>query len=76
MTSSSLKKEIVEKLDLLPIEQQRKVLDFTRALTQSKTVGIPGRDLLRFAGTIEKTELESMTQAIEDGCERVDLNEW
>lgn len=76
MISSSLKKEIFDKLDFLPIEEQRRVLDFTRALTESKTVGIPGRDLLRFAGTIEKTELEAMKRVIEDGCERVDLNEW
>jgi len=76
MISSSLKKQILEKLDFLPIEEQRRVLDFTCALTESKTVGIPGRDLLRFAGTIEKTELEAMKRAIEDGCERVYLSEW
>lgn len=76
MISSSVKKEILEKLDLLPIEAQRRVLDFTRALTESKTVGIPGRNLLPFAGTIEKAELEAMKRAIENGCERVDLNEW
>ena len=76
MISSPLKKEILDKLDLLAIEEQRRVLDFTRALTETKTVGIPGRDLLQFAGTIEKTELESMKRAIEDGCERADLNEW
>ena len=76
MINSSLKKQILEKLDFLPIEEQRRVLDFTCALTESKTVGIPGRDLLRFAGTIEKTELEAMKRAIEDGCERIDLNEW
>ena len=76
MINSPLKKEILDKLDLLAIEEQRRVLDFTRALTETKTVGIPGRDLLQFAGTIEKTELESMKRAIEDGCERVDLNEW
>ena len=76
MVNASLKKEILEKLDLLPIEEQRRVLDFTRALTESETVGIPGRDLLQFAGTIEKIELESMKRAIEDGCDRVDLNEW
>lgn len=76
MISSSLKKQILEKPDFLPIEEQRRVLDFTCALTESKTVGIPGRDLLRFAGTIEKTELEAMKRAIEDGCERIDLNEW
>ena len=53
MISSPLKKEILDKLDLLAIEEQRRVLDFTRALTETKTVGIPGRDLLQFAGIIE-----------------------
>ena len=76
MISASLKKQILEKLDLLPIEEQRRVLDFTRALTERKTVGIPGRDLLPFAGTIEKAELDSMKRAIENGCERANLNEW
>ena len=76
MISASLKKQILEKLDLLPIEEQRRVLDFTRILTERKTVGIPGRDLLPFAGTIEKAELESMKRAIENGCERANLNEW
>ncbi len=76
MISSPLKKEILEKLDLLAVEEQRRVFDFTCALTESKTVGITGRDLFRFAGTIEKTDLEFMRHAIEDECERVDLNEW
>ena len=76
MTKSTLKKEIIEKLDLLAVEEQRKVFDFACTLTESKTAGIPGRDLLRFAGTIEKTDLEVMRNAIEDECERVVLNEW
>ena len=35
MTHSSIKEEIVEKLDHLPPEQQRQVLDFTRSLVLS-----------------------------------------
>ena len=76
MRGSSVKKEIVEKLDSLAIDEQRRVLDFTRALAEGKTGGIAGRDLLRFAGTIKKGDLVVMERAIEEGCEKVDVNEW
>jgi hypothetical protein len=39
-------------------------------------VGVPGASLLRFAGAISIEDLDSMTQAIEQGCERTDANEW
>jgi hypothetical protein len=38
--------------------------------------GVPGRDLLRFAGTIDAESARAMEEAIEEGCERVDLEEW
>ena len=38
--------------------------------------GVPGRDLLRFAGTIDAESARAMEQAIEEGCERIDLEEW
>jgi hypothetical protein len=76
MISPSVKEEILEKLDALPVEEQRRVLDFARALKEANPTGIPGRDLLRFGGAIDKADLESMKQAIETGCERVDSNGW
>lgn len=39
-------------------------------------VGVPGTSLLRFGGKISIGELDSMTHAIEKGCERTDPNEW
>ncbi len=68
--------EVVEQLKTLPQELQRRVLEFTRALAQSTPRGIPGHQLLRFAGTIPQDELRLMSRAIEQGCERVDANEW
>jgi hypothetical protein len=38
--------------------------------------GVPGPQLLRFAGAISPDDLQLMRQAIEEGCERVDTNEW
>lgn len=38
--------------------------------------GVPGRQLVRFAGAIPPDDLQLMQQAIEADCERVDANEW
>jgi hypothetical protein len=37
--------------------------------------GIPGKDLRRFAGILDPESAREMIQAIEEGCERVDLDE-
>lgn len=38
--------------------------------------GVPGRDLLRFAGTIDVESAREIEEAIEDGCARIDPEEW
>ena len=68
--------EVIEQLKSLPHELQRRVLEFTRALTLSTPRGVPGKQLLRFAGTISPDDARQMREAIEQGCERVDANEW
>lgn len=45
-------------------------------LTPSAIKGVPGTTLLHFAGMIPPDELSAMTQAIEQGCEQADPNEW
>ena len=37
---------------------------------------VSGQSLLRFSGTIEREDLEQMSQAIAEGCERVNGDEW
>ncbi|MGB3459425.1 MAG: hypothetical protein WBB08_09065 [Halobacteriota archaeon] len=74
MTNASIKAEIVKQLDYLPTELQRHVLDFVRTLSRPK--GVPGKQLLHFAGTIGEDDLQAMSRAIETECERVDWNEW
>ena len=76
MLNVDLKREILDQLAGLGADQQQKVLDFVRALAINRPIGTPGRDLLRFAGTIESADLKAMEQAIEDGCERVNVDEW
>ena len=76
MMSPTLETEIQEQLSQLPLEQQREVLEFARALVMACVRGVPGQALVRFAGLIEPDDLFAMKQAIEEDCEQVHLNEW
>lgn len=76
MEPSTLKKEILERINALPYELQQKVLDFIDSLTQELPKGIPGKQLLRFAGCISQEDLQKMKEFIAEGCERVDVREW
>jgi len=55
---------------------QRRVLDFARALALSQQRGIPGSEILRFAGTLTPQDASEMQHAIEEACERVDPDGW
>lgn len=68
--------QVVEQLKGLPYELQWRVFEFTRALAMSAPRGVAGHQLVRFAGLIPKDDLQRMTLAIEQGCERIDANEW
>lgn len=76
MLNVTVKKEIIDQIGMLDYEHQRRVLDFVRALAVTKPKGVPGKQLLPFAGTFPADDLKVMEQAIEDNCEKVNLNEW
>ena len=76
MTESVITQQLVEQVDRLPPEFQRKVLDFAQALALALPKGVPGRSLVRFAGTIDADDLKAMSQAIKADCEQVDADEW
>lgn len=76
MIIPKLETEICEYLHQLPLEQQRHVLEFVRALVAVQVRGVPGQALLRFAGAIDASDLATMAQAIEDGCEQVHGEDW
>jgi len=75
-TSQAIETELHQQFLQLPLEQQQQVLEFARTLAATRIRGVPGKDLLRFAGTIAADDLAVMKQAIEAGCEQVDQNEW
>ena len=76
MVDATIEQELSTCLGRLPVEQQRQVLEFARNLTTPPLQGVRGSTLLQFSGTIDESDLEAMSQAIEDGCERIDADEW
>lgn len=72
----TIEKEILDQLDRLGPEQRRQVLESARALAATFTTGVPGESLNRFSGTIDRGDLGTISEAIEDACEQVRPDEW
>lgn len=68
--------KVVERMQLLPSDLQHLVLDFVQTLQVVTPQGVPGRQLLQFAGVIPTDDLTRMHQAILNACEQADVNEW
>mgnify|MGYP001501832459 CR=1 FL=1 len=71
-----VEKAILDEVHQLKIDEQKKVLEYARSLSAASSKGVMGKDLLRFAGSIDKEDLLKMSQAIEDDCERINSDEW
>lgn len=81
MVSPVIKEAILEQLDRLDSKKQQQVLDFARALAveEQEPRGVPGTVLLEFFQSldpIDPQDLRMMEEAIEEGCERIDWDEW
>lgn len=67
---------LIEELKAMPEDLQYRVLEFAQTLVGSQIHGVPGKQLLNFAGTISPNDIQLMHEAIEQGCEQVDIDEW
>lgn len=76
MNITPLEQTLSQYLKNLGVEEQKQVLEFARALSLSKRMGVSGKSLLSFAGSIEKRDLDLMQEAIERDCEKVTPDEW
>jgi hypothetical protein len=72
----TMEKELLKQLEQLGPEEQRQVLEFARTLGTVKRCGTPGESLIRFGGAIDPADLAIIAQAIEEGCEHVNPDEW
>ena len=73
MINTDIKENLIAQLDKLPYALQLRVLYFAKAIIPK---GVDGKSLLRFEGTIPADDLKLMSKAIEEGCEKIDINEW
>ena len=73
--SPKLQEELLQRMARLPKEEQERVLAFAKGLATT-TGGMSGKDLLKFSGAICQADLQAMTTAIEEECERVDRSDW
>ena len=74
--STAIVSQLVDKVAELPDDLQQRVLDFADTLSPSVPRGVPGSQLLKFAGLIPADDLELMRSAIENECERIDVDQW
>ena len=71
----NLKQKLLEQIEKLTPLQQKQVLDFALELSGELSKRYPGKNLLQFAGTISKEDLEIMKQTIEEECGMASLSQ-
>ena len=76
MLSDVFIEEIVNQIGRLDYGNQRRVLDFAKALASAGRKGVLGKQLLSFVGVISAEDLGEMRNAIEEHCEKVEQDEW
>lgn len=76
MLDGNVENQLRQRMQTLSPDQQREVLQFAGQLATSEPKGTPGKELLRFAGTLSPEEADEMRRVIEEDCEQVDLREW
>ena len=76
MDDADLREELMKHLDQLPPELRCLVLEYSRKLARTAAKGTPGKQLLRFSGTLAPDDALAMAREIEDACERVNPDEW
>ena len=68
---TDIEKEVLRELTRLGSDEQKRVLEFTKSMSAPVPRGSRGADLLPFAGTIGREDLQQMEAAIESDCEQV-----
>ena len=76
MVVPAVKEQILTDLDQLSPEQQKRAAELVHGLVAPLPRGASLEDLLKLAGTLDSDTAREMMEAIEEGCERVDLDEW
>lgn len=76
MALPTVEQQILSDLDRLSPEKQKRAAELVHGLVTLLPKGASVEDLLSLAGTLNDQAAREMMQAIEEGCKRVDLDEW
>ena len=76
MIDTNVQGELLKQLEKLSPAKQRQVLDFAAGLADAPMPVPEGKDFLAIVGTLPPEDAEEMLKAIEEGCEKVDLDGW
>ena len=76
MTPKSVSEEVLEALRRLGDTQQRRVVEYAQSLSDFPHEASPAEDLTAFAGAWSEAEASEIAAAIEEGCERTNLDAW
>ena len=76
MLQTSVKDEIIDRLDGLTLEELEAVLDHVKALASKLPPGVPGPEFRKSAGLIPKEDLAAIAAAIDEDCEKIDTSGW
>lgn len=77
MVATTLEQQILESIRQLDDQQKREVLNFARAL-ENRPKGMTGEESIAFASPLhfDHEDLRLIEQAIEEDCERIDIDGW
>ena len=77
MTDQMYERELLEQVNKLDDDRQRRLLNYARLLANVPQIhGESGRHLIASAGMFGEQDLDDMQRAIEDDCERIDWGGW
>jgi hypothetical protein len=72
----TVKEQILKDLDRLSPELQRRALTLVHGLVDSLPKGASVEDMIALGGLFDTESAREIREAVEEHCERIDLNEW
>jgi hypothetical protein len=71
--NGSIVSKVIDQMQELPEKLQRQVLDYVQSLKTTNELDLHGKQILEFAGSISREDLDAMEQAVNAECESIDL---
>jgi hypothetical protein len=77
MSQTEIHHELIHEIDHLGAAEQLRLLEIVRGLKSAKLPkGTKWDDIQEFAGTISAADADEMRRAIEEGCEKIEIESW